>query len=104
MTSPTLIRLASRRRALAGALLAAGALAATGASAQAATTASLSSGVLSVSGDNLANTITVSRDAAGTVLVNGGAGTVLGGTPTVAHTSPGQVFPPDRAGNVAPRQ
>ena len=38
------------------------------------------SGVLSVFGDALDNTITVSRDAAGTILVNGGAVAIQGGT------------------------
>jgi Ca2+-binding RTX toxin-like protein len=51
-----------------------------------------SSHVLSVFGDNLANNITVSRNAAGQILVNGGAVAVLGGTSTVANTSLIQVF------------
>ena len=42
---------------------------------------------LTVSGDALGNTITVSRNAAGGILVNGGAVAVAGGTPTVANTS-----------------
>ena len=50
------------------------------------------SGVLTVFGDNLDNTITVSRNAAGNILVNGGAVAILGGTPTVANTSLIQVF------------
>src|SRR5262245_46831651 len=50
------------------------------------------SGVLSVFGDNLDNTIVVSRDAAGRVLVNGGAVSIVGGTPTVANTSLIQMF------------
>jgi Ca2+-binding RTX toxin-like protein len=37
--------------------------------------------------DNLDNTITVSRDAGGTILVNNGQVTILGGTPTVDNTS-----------------
>jgi hypothetical protein len=45
------------------------------------------SGVLTVIGDALDNTITVSRDAAGKILINGGAVAVLGGTATVANTS-----------------
>jgi Ca2+-binding RTX toxin-like protein len=49
-------------------------------------------GVLSVIGDNLDNTITVSRNAAGMILVNGGAVAVTGGTPTVANTATIQVF------------
>src|SRR5215216_1431813 len=80
------------RRLLASTMLAAGVMAATAASASAATTASFSAGVLSVNGDSLANTITISRDAAGRILVNGGAVTVSGGTPTVANTAKIQVF------------
>src|SRR5262245_57421833 len=53
--------------------------------------------VLTVFGDSLDNTITISRDAAGTILVNGGAVRVNGGTPTVANTSLIQVF--GQAGN-----
>src|SRR6187551_3771504 len=62
--------------------------------AQAAVTASFlsSSGVLSVFGDSLDNSITISRDASGKILVNGGAVTVSGGTPTVANTALIQVF------------
>lgn len=44
-------------------------------------------GLLSVFDDNLNNTIVVSRDAAGTILINGGAVTVAGGQSTVANTS-----------------
>ncbi|MBC8105706.1 MAG: calcium-binding protein [Anaerolineae bacterium] len=57
-----------------------------------AVTASFSNGVLSVFGDSLDNTITLSRNAAGTILVNGGAVAVQGGTPTVANTSAMQAF------------
>jgi Ca2+-binding RTX toxin-like protein len=49
-------------------------------------------GLLSVFDDNLNNNILVSRDAAGTILINGGAVTVTGGTATVANTSLIQVF------------
>src|SRR5215207_7801276 len=49
-------------------------------------------GILSTLGDSLNNNITLSRDAAGKLLVNGGAVKVLGGTPTVANTSLIQVF------------
>jgi Ca2+-binding RTX toxin-like protein len=49
-------------------------------------------GILTEFGDNLDNTITTSRDAAGNILVNGGAVPVLGGTPTVANTGLIQVF------------
>jgi Ca2+-binding RTX toxin-like protein len=48
--------------------------------------------LLSVFDDSLDNNITVSRSAAGTILVNGGAVSVVGGTPTVANTSLIQVF------------
>src|SRR5262245_9675161 len=57
-----------------------------------AVTGSFSGGTLSVFGDNLANTITISRNAAGQILVNGGAVSVPGGTPTVANTALIQVF------------
>lgn len=46
-----------------------------------AVTAAFSAGVLSVFGDSLDNTITVSRNAAGTLLVNGGAVAIGGGVP-----------------------
>jgi Ca2+-binding RTX toxin-like protein len=49
-------------------------------------------GTLTVFGDSLNNTIEVSRNAAGNILVNGGAVAVLGGTPTVANTALIQVF------------
>lgn len=47
---------------------------------------------LTVIGDNLDNAIVVSRNAAGTILVNGGAVPVSGGVPTVANTDTIQVF------------
>ena len=49
-------------------------------------TALFALGVLTIVGDNLDNNITVSRDAAGKVLINGGAVKITGGTPTVANT------------------
>jgi Ca2+-binding RTX toxin-like protein len=52
---------------------------------------------LSIFGDARNNRITVSRDAAGDILVNGGAVRVLGARPTVANTSLIQVF--GRGGN-----
>jgi len=55
-------------------------------------TFSPSTGTLSVFGDALANTITVGRDAAGQLLVNGGAVAISGGTPTVANTALIQLF------------
>src|SRR3954453_20863218 len=90
----TLRREKAGRRLLAGGVLAAGALAVTGAPAQAATTATFNAnaGQLTVLGDSLDNSITVSRDAAGRILVNGGAVAVIGGTPTVANTALIQVF------------
>src|SRR4051812_9302245 len=44
-------------------------------------------GQLTVLGDAQDNNITLSRDAAGRILVNGGAVPVIGGTPTVANTT-----------------
>jgi Ca2+-binding RTX toxin-like protein len=49
-------------------------------------------GLLTVFGDALDNNITISRNAAGNVLVNGGAVAVSGGTPTVANTAVIQAF------------
>src|SRR5436189_5670272 len=46
-----------------------------------------STGVLTTIGDDLDNSITTSRDAAGNILVNGGAVPISGGTATVANTS-----------------
>ena len=74
-------------RLLAGALLSTGILAAMSVPANAATTASFSAGQLTVLGDSANNSITISRNAAGHILVNGGAVAVTGGTPTVANTS-----------------
>jgi Ca2+-binding RTX toxin-like protein len=80
------------RGLIAGAVLAAGVLAATAVPASAAVTSSFNAGVLTITGDSLDNNITVSRNAAGTILVNGGAVPVVGGTPTVANTSAIKVF------------
>jgi Ca2+-binding RTX toxin-like protein len=44
-------------------------------------------GALTTTGDALDNVVTISRDATGKILVNGGAVSVLGGTPTVANTN-----------------
>jgi Ca2+-binding RTX toxin-like protein len=79
------------RRLLTGGVLAAGALAATAVPANAATTATFSAGVLHVFGDSNDNSIQISRDAAGKLLINGGAVNATGGTPTVANTSRIQV-------------
>ena len=49
-------------------------------------------GVLTTTGDDLDNTITTSRNAAGIILVNGGAVPIQGGQPTVANTSLIDVF------------
>src|SRR5215216_7932317 len=49
-------------------------------------------GVLIVEGDSLDNTITISRDAAGAILINGGAVAVRGQKPTVANTTEIRVF------------
>ena len=46
-----------------------------------------SGGVLTIFGDDLSNAITVGRDAAGTILVNGGAVPVQGGVPTTNNTT-----------------
>jgi hypothetical protein len=54
-----------------------------------------STGILTVFGDSLDNTIVVSRDAAGKILVNGRAVSVHGGTATVANTSLIQIFGQD---------
>jgi len=51
-----------------------------------------SGGFLTIIGDSKDNSIAVSRDAAGQLLVNGGAVSIFGGTPTVANTSLIQVF------------
>ena len=49
-------------------------------------------GVLTVLGDVLDNTISVSRNAAGNLLVNGGAVAIAGGAASVANTTVIQVF------------
>src|SRR5919197_3045710 len=80
------------RALMASTVLGVGVLAATTVPASAATTATFNSGVLTVSGDSADNSIVISRDAAGRILVNGGAIAVVGGTPTVANTSRIRVF------------
>jgi Ca2+-binding RTX toxin-like protein len=80
------------RGLLAGAVLSAGVLAVTSAPASAATTATFSQGQLNVFGDSQDNTITLSRNAAGNLLVNSGAVNIIGGTPTVANTALIKVF------------
>ena len=54
-------------------------------------------GVLTTFGDSLNNNITISRNAAGEILINGGAVPVQGGTATVANTNLIQIF--GQAGN-----
>src|SRR5262245_51486660 len=48
--------------------------------------------MLTIMGDNQNNNIVISRNAAGALLVNGGAVSITGGTPTVANTSLIQAF------------
>src|SRR5688572_5551149 len=55
------------------------------------------SGILTITGNDLDNTLVVSRNAAGALLVNGGAVSVTGGTPSVANTTLIQIF--GRGGN-----
>ena len=82
------------RRLVVGGVIGAGVIFGLSQSASAAVTAQFtaSNGVLTVIGDNLDNNIQISRDAAGVILVNGGAVPVLGGTATVANVSLIQVF------------
>jgi Ca2+-binding RTX toxin-like protein len=54
-------------------------------------------GLLSVFGDGLGNSVKISRDAAGKILINGGAVAIAGGTATVANTGQIQIF--GQAGN-----
>lgn len=49
-------------------------------------------GQLTILGDAADNTIVVSRDAAGTMQINGGAIPIRGGTPTIANTTRLQIF------------
>ena len=81
-----------RRRLFVGTVIGAGAVVFATQQANAATSATFANGVLTVFGDNGNNNIAISRDAAGAIVVNGGAVTVSGGTPTVANTSVIRVF------------
>jgi Ca2+-binding RTX toxin-like protein len=82
------------RRLLIAVALSAAAILVLSPAANAAVTASFlpGTGTLTVNGDALNNTIVISRDAAGKILVNGGAVNVSGGTATVANTALIQVF------------
>ena len=60
-------------------------------------TSIFSKNILTEFGDATDNTIITSRDAAGNILVNGGAVPITGGNPTVANTALIQVF--GQAGN-----
>jgi RTX calcium-binding nonapeptide repeat (4 copies) len=60
-------------------------------------TFSPNAGLLSVDGDRVGNTITTSRDAAGNILVNGGAVPIDGGQATIGNTADIQVT--GQAGN-----
>lgn len=82
------------RHVLAGTALTAGLLAGTAGTANAAVLSTFSPGTgqLTVFGDSVDNSIELSRNAAGTILVNGGAVQVVGGTPTVANTARIQAF------------
>src|SRR6476659_9864627 len=60
-------------------------------------TSIFSKNILTELGDATDNSITTSRDAAGNILVNGGAVPITGGNPTVANTALIQVF--GQAGN-----
>jgi Ca2+-binding RTX toxin-like protein len=91
-SSRTKDRRPSARRMLAGTALAVGLIAATTGEANAATTATFNAGTLTVAGDSLDNSIAISRDAAGKLLVNGGAIAVAGGTPTVVNVTQIQIF------------
>src|SRR5262245_29529591 len=55
-------------------------------------TFSAARGILTITGDNQGNNIAVSRNAAGNLLVNGGAVTIRGGQATVANTKLIQMF------------
>ena len=52
-------------------------------------------GALTTTGDNLDNTITTSRDATGSILINAGAVPIQGGTATVTNTGLIQAFGQD---------
>ncbi len=55
-------------------------------------TFSPAAGILTAIGDSANNTITLSRNAAGNLLLNGGAVSIVGGKATVANTARVQIF------------
>jgi Ca2+-binding RTX toxin-like protein len=69
--------------------------------ASAVTNANWSKGILTISGDNAANSIVVSRDAAGHLKVNGGSVRIRGGQATTTNTTRIQVFGSGGADTVA---
>jgi Ca2+-binding RTX toxin-like protein len=60
-----------------------------------AVTASFSAGILTTFGDTQNNTVTLGRNAAGTILVNGGAVGIKGGAATILNTKLIQAFGQD---------
>ena len=58
-------------------------------------------GILSATGDNSGNNIKFSRDTAGNLLLNGSAGKIVGGTPTVANTKLIEAFGQDANDTIA---
>ncbi len=77
---------------VATAVISGGAIVGAAAPANAATTAGFVGGILTVRGDSADNAFSISRNAAGTIRVNGGAVAITGGTPTVANTTRISVF------------
>ncbi|QPF85072.1 VCBS repeat-containing protein [Bradyrhizobium genosp. L] len=64
-------------------------------------TASFASGILSILGDTLNNPIIIGRDAAGNIIVNGGAVPITGDVATVANTSLIQASGGDGSDNIS---
>lgn len=60
-----------------------------------AVTANFSAGILTTFGNGQNNTIALGRNAAGTIVVNGGAVAIKGGPATVANTKLIQAFGQD---------
>jgi hypothetical protein len=80
-TGSTSRRRRLRRRLFVATLIGAGAVALATQQASAATSAAFAHGVLTVLGDGGSNDLTISRDAAGTIVINGGA--IVDGTTIV---------------------